>query len=202
MSIISKTIEQRWDDLSTQAQRRAIASGRIDPRKYWDLYEDGECYATVTAEDRADALQQAVDNARNLNISSFPRRVRFVIPRCSRLDRDNYDAEGTIWIDVSVRNTLTGESDSETVQLDEPEPECVEDAHDWRSPYSVLGGMKENPGVWGNGGGVISKTVCAHCGMYRITNTWAQRHDTGEEGLTDVTYEPADDESEAWVASL
>lgn len=178
MSIISQTIEQRWDDLSEQAQRRAIASGRIDPRKYWDLYEDGECYATVTAEDRADALQQAVDN----------------------VDRDNYDAEGTIWIDVIVRNTLTGESDSETVQLDEPEPECVEDAHDWRSPYSVLGGMKENPGVWGNGGGVISKTVCAHCGMYRVTDTWAQRHDTGEQGLTSVSYEPADDESEAWVA--
>ncbi len=179
---ISHTIKQRWNDLSTQAQRRAIASGRIDPREYWDLYEEGHCYATVTAQDRDDALQQAIAN----------------------VDRDNYlDAEGTIWIDVCVRNTLTGDEESGTVQLDEPEPDCVDsEEHDWQSPYSVVGGLRENPGVWGNGGGVIIKTVCAHCGMYRITNTWAQRHDTGEEGLTDVTYEPADDESEAWVASL
>lgn len=179
MSIISQTIEQRWDDLSEQARRRAIASGRIDPRKYWDLYEDGHCYATVTAQDRDDALQRAIAN----------------------VDRDNYlDAEGTIWIDVYVRNTLTGDEESDTVQLDEPAPDCVaSEEHDWQSPYSVVGGLRENPGVWGNGGGVIIKTVCAHCGMYRVTNTWAQRHDTGEEGLTDVTYEPADDESEAWV---
>lgn len=180
MTMISETIAKRWNDLSESARRQAIASGRIDPRDYWDLCEEGHCYATVTADDRADALQQAIDN----------------------VSRDNYDAEGTIWIDVAVRNTLTGEEESETVQLDEPEPDCVDGGeHDWQSPYSVLGGLRENPGVWGNGGGVIIKTVCSHCGMYRVTDTWAQRHDTGEQGLTSVSYEDADDESEAWVAS-
>jgi hypothetical protein len=72
--------------------------------------------------------------------------------------------------------------------------------HEWHSPYSVLGGIAENPGVWGHGGGVIIREVCAHCGTYRVTDTWAQDRSTGEQGLTEVSYEDADDASEAWVA--
>ena len=41
--------------------------------------------------------------------------------------------------------------------------------------------------------------VCAQCGRYRVTDTWAQCRDTGEQGLRSVTYRPADDPSLAWV---
>lgn len=175
---VTSTIKSQWDDLSERAQQH-IARTRANLLHRWDLYEEGECYRTITAETADEAIEIAKDN----------------------VDRSNYsDAEGTIWIDVLARNLVTGEEECATVQLDEDEPECSEGKgeHDWRRPYSVLGGLKENPGVWGNGGGVIIKECCAHCGMYRTTDTWAQRPDTGEQGLTSVSYEEADSDSIEW----
>jgi hypothetical protein len=86
------------------------------------------------------------------------------------------------------------------ISVDPDEPECVDgEEHDWQSPHSVLGGLKENPGVWGSGGGVIIKTVCRHCGRYCVNNTWAQDPEDGEQGLESARYEDADDASEAWA---
>jgi hypothetical protein len=51
----------------------------------------------------------------------------------------------------------------------------------------------------GHGGGVIIREVCAHCGKYRVTDTWAQRMDTGAQGLEAVEYREADDASLAWI---
>jgi hypothetical protein len=89
-----------------------------------------------------------------------------------------------------------------TVAIDPEEPDCAEGReHDWRAPYSVLGGLKENPGVQGHGGGgVICKTVCAYCGAYKVEDSWAQRPDNGEQGLHSTSYEEADEDSLAWVA--
>lgn len=98
----------------------------------------------------------------------------------------------------------TGETDTEresiTIDVDPDAPECSESEHDWQSPFSVLGGCEENPGVWGHGGSVIIRSVCAHCGVYRVTDGWAQNRETGEQGLESVTYEHADSDSLAWVA--
>lgn len=88
---------------------------------------------------------------------------------------------------------------SHKIALEPEEPECEQPEHDWRSPYSVLGGVRENPGVWGHGGGVVIREVCAHCGRYRITDTWAQHRATGEQGLTSTSYEDADERSLAWI---
>lgn len=83
-----------------------------------------------------------------------------------------------------------------------PEPPCVEGhEHDWQSPVSVVGGIKENPGVWGHGGGVIIREACSHCGYFRVTDTWAQDPETGEEGLREVSYEEPDEASLAWAQS-
>ncbi len=90
-------------------------------------------------------------------------------------------------------------SETYTIRVDVAEPRCAGAAHDWQAPYDVVGGIEENPGVWGHGGGVIITAVCAHCGMYRVTDTWAQRRDTGEQGLRSVTYREADDASLAWA---
>jgi hypothetical protein len=87
------------------------------------------------------------------------------------------------------------------VEIHPDEPDC-ESEHDWHSPYSVVGGLKENPGVWGKGGGVICREVCANCGAYRITDTYAQDPTDGIQGLESIRYEDSDDASLEWVESL
>jgi hypothetical protein len=71
--------------------------------------------------------------------------------------------------------------------LERPVPDCSDAAHDWRPEQS---GCSENPGVSGHGGGVVIREVCAHCGMTRTTDTWA---DDGHGGHCEaISYEPAE----------
>ncbi|MEM7820034.1 MAG: hypothetical protein QW761_00300 [Candidatus Aenigmatarchaeota archaeon] len=89
-----------------------------------------------------------------------------------------------------------------SVKIDPEEPPCVEGAeHDWCAPIEVVGGIKENPGCWGHGGGVIMKMVCRHCRTYKIIDTWATDPATGRQGLKTVEYEPPDERSLAWTPS-
>lgn len=141
------------------------------PRE-WNLCEEGYNYDTFTGTCE-EAIRQASNN----------------------VDRGNYnegeDGESTMWIDISVHCDETDEHETHTVQLDPEAPDCAGDeTHDWQSPHEILGGLEENPGVWGHGGGVLIHEVCMHCGCKKTTNTWAQRMDTGEQGLTSVSYEP------------
>jgi hypothetical protein len=160
--------ERAFLKLSMGAQAELEELRKQLPRN-WILREEGFDYDEIEAE----SVEEAIEVARG------------------NVDRGNYpDAEGTIWIDVSVRCEETDEEESSTVQLDEDEPACKGDAsHDWQSPHEILGGLAENPGVWGHGGGVIIHEVCVLCGCERSTDTWAQRHDNGQQGLTSVTYE-------------
>lgn len=83
------------------------------------------------------------------------------------------------------------DSTSRTFTIEPKEPPCPgEKAHDWESPYAILGGLKENPGVWAHGGGVIVKEVCMCCGCLKTTDTWAQNPSNGVQGLTSVAYSP------------
>lgn len=156
------------------------------PVRLYGLSEGGQHYDHIWAESIDAALAVAVEN----------------------FDADAYshsldDESGTTWIDIHVRDMLTEEMASTVMEIDPSEPECIEgEEHDWRSPYSVLGGLKENPGVWGHGGGIIIKTVCAHCGAYKIDDSWAQNPENGEQGLDSVEYHAPDDVSLAWLASL
>lgn len=117
-----------------------------------------------------------------------------------------FDAgDSTIWVSCRVQplddaGNPVGDYESHTVAVDPVEPECEGDhEHDWQSPYSVVGGIRENPGVWSSGGGVKRKTTCAHCGAYQLVDTWAQDPNTGEQGLESISYEDADDASIEWV---
>lgn len=102
----------------------------------------------------------------------------------------DYDlSEGTVWLTYRVRCPETDEDGSIKITLEPEAPECSEDAHDWQSPIEIVGGIRENPGVWGHGGGVIVHEVCMHCGCERTTDTWAQDMETGEQGLTSIAYE-------------
>ena len=80
----------------------------------------------------------------------------------------------------------------------DPEPGCeVGGEHEWREPHDLVGGLRENPGVWSRGGTLSFRSVCACCGVYR-TETRHRDHREPEA----VRYEPANEASEAWVASL
>jgi len=110
----------------------------------------------------------------------------------------SYDNESTIWVTVRI-DRLDVDVDGEEcwseverihVAINPAEPECTETGHDWQSPIEIVGGIKENPGVIGHGGGVIITECCVHCGCERATDTWAQDSSTGEQGLESASYEP------------
>lgn len=75
------------------------------------------------------------------------------------------------------------------LQLDPEEPDCVDgEEHDWQSPIELVGGIQENPGVWGHGGGAVITEACMRCGCGKETDTWAQDRSTGIQGLESVSY--------------
>jgi len=101
-------------------------------------------------------------------------------------------AKSTSWVTVQIDCAETGEGEFVTVQIDPEEPPCIRGGsgeHDWQSPHEILGGLRENPGVWGRGAGVIIREVCMLCGCERETNTWAQNPENGEQGLESISYD-------------
>lgn len=109
----------------------------------------------------------------------------------------------TIWIRVETWRAglavdedgdvieVRAEEESHEIELDPEEPECSHDeGHDWQTPYELLGGLRENPGCWGHGAGIVQHEVCMRCGCGRTTDTWAQDPNTGAQGLEAVKYAP------------
>jgi hypothetical protein len=86
--------------------------------------------------------------------------------------------ESTCWVDARI--TARGvDYELRSIAVDPGEPECdSEHEHDWHET-----------GVQGHGGGVMVYETCRHCGVERVTDTWAQRPDTGEQGLLSISYE-------------
>jgi len=76
----------------------------------------------------------------------------------------------TAFVKCTAECELTGEEVCETIAAEPDEPECIVDDHDWQSP-AFLGGLKENPGVFGVDGGVDVDECCMHCGCRRTTET-------------------------------
>lgn len=110
-------------------------------------------------------------------------------------ERIGVTADGRVGLtdDVTRREHL--------ITIEPEEPPCSGDAHEWRSPWEVVGGGEDNPGVSAHGGGVVILEVCRLCGWYRIEDSWAQDPETGIQGLESTAYRPPDEESLAWVAS-
>lgn len=120
-------------------------------------------------------------------------------------DSDYGDIKSTIWCTVYAWKrwtlgdvTLDEERAEFQIAIDPEEPECSESTHEWVTPFSVLGGVKENPGVQGHGGGVIYKEICKHCGYLKVTDTWAQNPENGQQGLTSIRYEKDHEYLESW----
>lgn len=82
------------------------------------------------------------------------------------------------------------DSKTHLMTLDAEEPDCLPgEDHHWDSPISIVGGIKQNPGVFAKGGGVISCSVCLKCGCRRTVDTWADGP-SGVQGLETEEYEP------------
>ena len=106
------------------------------------------------------------------------------------------DEGGTVWYTITAYDR-NGERSERKVSFDPPEPQCTDGhSHDWASPIEIVGGLEENPGVHGHGGGVIVHEVCAHCGLHKYTDTWATDPSDGEQGLTSVEYRRDDEEED------
>ena len=69
-------------------------------------------------------------------------------------------------------------------------PDCIDcrDEHEFVSTHEVEGGLVENPGVWGNGGGVIIHEHCKYCKVTLHKDTWATNPENGTQGHTSISY--------------
>jgi len=75
---------------------------------------------------------------------------------------------------------------------DPPEPECTEDEHDWERPYEIVGGLKENPGVWSAGGTTMTfHSVCSHCGLHKHETQHGAQRNPGQ--LDTIEYRRGDE---------
>ena len=104
-------------------------------------------------------------------------------------DGDWNTEEGYVYVDVAIlEDGEVIETVTEPIGPEEPDCDC-DGTHDWQSPHDIVGGLRENPGVHGHGGGVTITACCMRCGCKRVEDTWAQRRYTGEQGFTEITYE-------------
>lgn len=176
-----REVEEQAEQLLTQ-----IIEGHhgpwTDALPMWEAHCDGGDEQEIEAATASEAAREYVDGGDWGELTS----TTWIDVYCSPLDADGEPDE-----DERERVTIT---------LEPTEPDCIRGhEHDWQSPISVVGGIESNPGVQGHGGGVTILEVCRHCGRYRETDTWAQRRDTGEQGLRSVEYRDADGDSEEWI---
>jgi len=105
--------------------------------------------------------------------------------RIQEIDWDDNDVGDPEWIAVEC-----GE--------DPASPDCDEDDHEWETPHAVVGGLDSNPGCWSTGGTSMKfKSVCKHCGIYRIEHHTGAQYNPGE--VDTVEYEDADEDSLKFV---
>lgn len=74
------------------------------------------------------------------------------------------------------------------------------EGHIWESPYQVVGGIRENPGVWGGQGTYLHhRSVCRLCGQYRETTTGGREDCDHGKPISTVTIKDRDEASTAWL---
>lgn len=107
------------------------------------------------------------------------------------------DADEGTDVRATLRVSSARQTRSEEIVVrfaEEEEPECGDGGeHDWHQDHSAVGGIKENPGYWTNGGmRHTSVENCLRCGMLRKT---VEDEQPGQERRS-VTYEwPAKQEA-------
>ena len=132
--------------------------------------DDGNCEVTIQAKTAAEAAEIYV------------------------ADGDYPDEDTTHWISVQVWSGIDEDGDRidadwHKVAVEPTEPECTEGEHDWQSPHALVGGLSDNPGVFGDGGGVRWIEVCVCCGAGRYGGNWGTDRVDGEQGMDWTGYE-------------
>jgi len=151
-------------------------------KKYEITTEDGDEQDTIEASSAEEAL--------DIYEESLP------------VDLLRRDCDGeTYWITATATNEDDEDDTAErSIAIDPEEPECADGCdHDWQQPIELVGGCQENPGWFGHGGGSKGYFVCANCGAKKTEDGWAQRPDTGEQGLTSIRYDEADEITLEWA---
>ena len=101
-------------------------------------------------------------------------------------------ALSTQWCDVWVWTDEDEDRERVKVAIEPDEPACTsETGHDWRRPVAIVGGIDENPGCFGQGGGIVQLDCCMECGCRRRWTNWGQDMSDGTQGLEATSYEPS-----------
>lgn len=79
--------------------------------------------------------------------------------------------------------------DTHKIAVQPSVPKCCDTEHEWASDHDVVGGVVENPGVFGHAGGVKILKFCRKCGCGRTELTWDSDPCDGTQGLYSVEYE-------------
>jgi hypothetical protein len=99
------------------------------------------------------------------------------------------DADSTRWVQVyaweryTFENIVIDDEENESsylIPIEAPEPSCTSEhecEHEWKNVREYL-----------NGAGMIHEERCIYCECERITNTDAQDRESGEQGLTSISY--------------
>lgn len=118
--------------------------------------------------------------------------------------------KGTMPTEIDEEATANGDAHDCTGRYSDTLPECEatrpspaegedQQGHDWRTPHSLVGGIKENPGVWSTGGtGMTFDYVCRNCGCYKHENHPGSQRNP-DEALEAITIKPRDEASDAWL---
>ena len=126
-----------------------------------------------------DRTYRTSDGESSLDIDCPPSKLREVVEaEWSGCWNDDDGGRGTWWCHVTA-TCDDGSVESFRVEINPTAPACADDSeHDYAQTRVV-----------GNGGGVICREVCPHCGSVRVTDTWAQDAHDGTQGHTRVSYE-------------
>jgi len=145
---------------------------------------DDQCDEVIEASRMNDACETAANNWR---MGSWDTKC-IIDVRVAELNDAGEETGEVEWVEVEC-----GE--------DPQEPDCTnEEGHDWQAPYLLVGGVKENPGVFSRGGTtLVIKTCCCHCGVYRTENKHGAQRNPGQ--CDTVEYEDADRLSLEWSES-
>jgi hypothetical protein len=156
-----------WIDVDCRVPERWIIYTRLETGRMSGRMSEEAC-GTVTRYRSEEDAQAAIDGLMGSDDYSS--------------DPDDYEIEE--W---------DGDDEPITITMEPEEPDCDEHDHNWALPSWLVGGIESNPGCWGSGGGVRCHSVCLICGLERITDSWAQNSNTGEQGLDSIKYRDDED---------
>lgn len=136
---------------------------------------------------------------------SFARLARISDPDGDGVVRVAVCIDGPMPMMIDEKATSDGyANDCSGTHTDEL-PACDGDdseEHDWQTPFHLVGGIRENPGVWSGGGTRMSyKYCCAKCGKYKTEHHSGSQRNAGDP-VEVVTLDEADEKSLAWVEAL